>query len=166
MFSIYPRYPSATGWSIDSDNCNISLAYWKIPKWGKKYLFKSSYWEVWLFTLLLLWAKQFGHTKTCHCFGNQWKVVSYTGCQTKFIVEHLVHFWPFLKALADRTAPATPGLLIIKPPNMPCRHFSMRQRNITIAVFPGGSDLMNTSLISDFLGQEGPKTIFIGLGPL
>ena len=30
------------------------------------------------------------------------------------------------------------------------------------AVFPGGSDLMNTSRISDLLGQEGPKTVFIG----
>ena len=27
------------------------------------------------------------------------------------------------------------------------------------AVFPGGSDLMNTSRISDLLGQEGPKTV-------
>ena len=30
------------------------------------------------------------------------------------------------------------------------------------AVFPGGSDLMNTSRISDLMGQEGPKTVFIG----
>ena len=30
------------------------------------------------------------------------------------------------------------------------------------AVFPGGSDLMNTSRISYLLGQEGPKTVFIG----
>ena len=32
----------------------------------------------------------------------------------------------------------------------------------TAAVFPGRSDLMNTSRIFDLLGQEGPKTVFIG----
>ena len=32
----------------------------------------------------------------------------------------------------------------------------------TLPVFPGGLDLMNTSRISDLLGQEGPKTVFIG----
>ena len=32
----------------------------------------------------------------------------------------------------------------------------------TIPVFPGGSDLMNTSQISNLLGKEGPKTVFIG----
>ena len=35
-------------------------------------------------------------------------------------------------------------------------------KSSTMAVFPGGSDLMNTSRISDLLGQEGPKTVFIG----
>ena len=30
------------------------------------------------------------------------------------------------------------------------------------AVFPGWSDLMNTSRISYLVGQEGPKTVFIG----
>ena len=34
--------------------------------------------------------------------------------------------------------------------------------NGIFAVFPGGSDLMNTSRISDLSGQEGPKTVFIG----
>ena len=32
----------------------------------------------------------------------------------------------------------------------------------TAAVFPGGSDLMNTSRIFDLLGPKGPKTVFIG----
>ena len=31
-------------------------------------------------------------------FGNRWKVAKYTGCQTKFIVQHIAHFWPFFKA--------------------------------------------------------------------
>ena len=34
--------------------------------------------------------------------------------------------------------------------------------NGIFAVFPRGSDLMNTSRISDLSGQEGPKTVFIG----
>ena len=38
-------------------------------------------------------------------FGNWWKVANYTGCQTKFIVQHLAHFWPFPKALADKLMP-------------------------------------------------------------
>ena len=31
-----------------------------------------------------------------------------------------------------------------------------------VPVFPGGSDLLNTSRISNLLGPEGPKTVFIG----
>ena len=38
-------------------------------------------------------------------FGNWWKVADYTGCQIKFIVQHFAHFWPFLKALADKLMP-------------------------------------------------------------
>ena len=29
----------------------------------------------------------------------------YTECQIKFIVQHLAHFWPFLKAPADKLMP-------------------------------------------------------------
>ena len=32
-------------------------------------------------------------------------MASYKGCQIKFIVQHLAHFWPFLKALADKLIP-------------------------------------------------------------
>ena len=57
-------------------------------------------------TILLLWAKKFGHwKKIAIVFGNWLKVANYTGCQTKFIVQHLAHFWPFLKALADKLMP-------------------------------------------------------------
>ena len=37
--------------------------------------------------------------------GNQWKVADYTGCQQQFIVQHPAHFWPFLKALAEKLMP-------------------------------------------------------------
>ena len=38
-------------------------------------------------------------------FANWWKVANYTGCQIKFIVQYFAHFWPFLRALADKLMP-------------------------------------------------------------
>ena len=36
---------------------------------------------------------------------NQWKVDNYTGCYKKNIVQHPVHFWPFVKAPAEKLMP-------------------------------------------------------------
>ena len=49
--------------------------------------------------------KKLADKKIAIVFGNQWKVANYTGCQIKFFVQHLKHFWPFLKALADDMMP-------------------------------------------------------------
>ena len=65
-------------------------------------VFSRSFWEVWLFTFLLLWPKNLAIKEIAMVFGNRWKVANYTGCQTKLIVQHLAHFAPFLKALADK----------------------------------------------------------------
>ena len=43
--------------------------------------------------------------KIANVFGNQLKVANYAGCQNKFIVKHLAHFLPFLKAPGDKLIP-------------------------------------------------------------
>ena len=43
--------------------------------------------------------------KNANVFGNQFKVAYYAGCQNKFILKHLVHFSPFLKAPGDKLLP-------------------------------------------------------------
>ena len=40
--------------------------------------------------------------KSWHLKKNQWKVVTYTGCQNNFMFQHPAHFLPFLKAPADK----------------------------------------------------------------
>ena len=55
---------------------------------------------------LTLIQKNWPLNKIANVSGNQLKVANYAGCQNKFIVKHLAHFFlPFLKALKDKLVP-------------------------------------------------------------
>ena len=54
---------------------------------------------------LTLIQKKLAIKKIVNIFGNQLKVANYAGCQNKFIVKHLAHFLPFLKAPGDKLVP-------------------------------------------------------------
>ena len=86
---------------------------------------------------------------------------------------------PYLQDPTYRTRPAVPpSLWLADRDSSSCSsvnsHLSLAYLHMAVLlhrpatsgpvgpVFPGGSDLMNTSRISDLLGQEGPKTVFIG----
>ena len=88
---------------------NIVILLWCIEKClngTHNLLFKSSYWEVWLFTILLLWRKKMVFQKICIFFleiNVKWLFIQ--GVKKEFSVQHPVHFWPFLRAPAEKLMP-------------------------------------------------------------
>ena len=92
------RLYTTTGWSIETVTYNMSMTYWKTPRRDiQNLLFKNLYWEVWLFTIILLWAKKnWPLRKSAIFFWNQWKAAIYTGCQKNVLsnIQRIFsHFW-------------------------------------------------------------------------
>ena len=54
---------------------------------------------------LTLVQKNWPLKKMANVFGNQLKIGNYAGYQNKFIVNHLAHFLPLLKAPGDKLVP-------------------------------------------------------------
>ena len=77
-----------------------------MPKWKKKILSKSSYCEVRLFTILLLYAPRLAITKKNIFF---WKIngkrLFIQGVTKEFIVQSPAFLLPFLKDPADTLRP-------------------------------------------------------------
>ena len=51
---------------------------------------------------LTLVQKNWPLKKIANVFGNQLKGANYAGCKNIFMVKHLAHVWPFLKATGDK----------------------------------------------------------------
>ena len=54
---------------------------------------------------LTLVQKNWPLKKNLNVFGNQLKVANYAGCQNKFIVKHLAHFFAIFEGPGDKLVP-------------------------------------------------------------